>query len=72
MKKMKDYHDLYLKCDVLSLAEVFGKLKNNSLKNYESCPSHYFSAGVLSSDAVLKMTKIELEVIPDAGMYIFF
>ena len=23
MKKMKDYHDLYLKCDILLLADVF-------------------------------------------------
>ena len=30
---MKDYHDLYLKCDVLLLAEVFEKFRNNSLKN---------------------------------------
>ena len=25
MKTMKDYHDLYLKCDILLLADVFGK-----------------------------------------------
>ena len=29
---MKDYHALYLKCDVLLLADVFEKVRNNSLK----------------------------------------
>ena len=29
MKTMKDYHDLYLKCDVLLLADVFEKFKSN-------------------------------------------
>ena len=29
---MKDYHDFFLKCDVLLLADVFEKFKNNSLK----------------------------------------
>ena len=47
MKTMKDYHDLYLKCDVLLLADVFEKFRNNSLKNYGLCPSHYLSATVL-------------------------
>ena len=31
---MKDYHDNYLKCDVLLLADVFEKFRNNSLKYY--------------------------------------
>ena len=30
---MKDYHDLHLKCDILSLADVFEKFRNISLKN---------------------------------------
>ena len=30
MKTMKDYHDLYLKCDVLLLADVFKKFTNIS------------------------------------------
>ena len=34
MKIMKDYHDLDLKCDILLLADVFEKFRNNSLKNY--------------------------------------
>ena len=48
MKTMKDYHNLYLKCDVLLLADVFEKFRSNSLKNYGLCPSHYSSAPALS------------------------
>ena len=33
MKNMKYYHELYLKCDVLSLADVFKNFRNYSLKN---------------------------------------
>ena len=32
MKTMKDSHDLYLKCDVLLLANLFEKFRNGSLK----------------------------------------
>ena len=68
---MKDYHDLYLKCDVLLLANVFEKFRNNSLKNYKLCRSYYLSTPNLSWDAMFKMTKIELELIVDPNMYIF-
>ena len=72
MKAMKDYHYLYLKCDVLLLADVFEKFRNDNRKNYGFCPSHYLSAPGLSWDAMLKMRKIKLELIPDPDMYIFF
>ena len=72
MKTMKGYHDLYLKCDVLLLADVFEIFRNNSLKNYGLCPSHYLSAPGLSWDTMLKMTKIKLIIISDPDMYIFF
>ena len=72
METMKDYHELCLKCDVLSLADVFEKFRNNSLKNYGLCPSHYLRAPGLSWNSILRMTKIGLELIPDPDMYIFF
>ena len=62
---MKDYLVFYLKYDVFLLANVFEK---SSLKNYESCPSHSLSAQGLIWEATLKMTKIELELIPDPNM----
>ena len=67
---MKHYHDLYLKCDILQLPDVFEKFRSNSLKNYGLCPSHYLSAPALSWDAMHYMTKVEL--IPDPDIYIFF
>ena len=68
MKTMKDYHDLYFKCNVLLLADDFEKFRNNSVKVYGLCPSYYLSA--LAS--MLNMTKVKLELISDPDMYIFF
>ena len=69
---MKDYHNLHLKCEVLLLADVFERFRDESLKNYGLCPSHYLSASDLSWDAILNMTKVEFKLIPDPDMYIFF
>ena len=68
---MKDYCDFYLKCYVLLLA-VFEKFRNNSLKNCGLCPSHYLSTLGLCWDAMLKMTKIELELNSEPDMYLLF
>ena len=66
MKTMKDYHDLCLKCD------AFENIRNNSIKNYGLCPSHYLSARALSWYPMRIMTKVKLEFISDPAMYIFF
>ena len=63
---------MYFKSDALLLADVFEKFKNNSLKNYELCPSHYLSAQALNWDAMLNITKVKLELILDHDMYLFF
>ena len=69
---MKYSHDFYLKCDILLLDYVLEKFWNNSSNNCRLCPSHYLNAPGLSLDVMLKMTKIELELIPVPDMYIFF
>ena len=71
MKNMADYHDHYLKKDVLLLADVFEKFVDHCLKYYELDPCHYFSAPGLSWDAMLKMTGVKLEKISKIDQYLF-
>ena len=60
---MSDYHDLYLKTDLLLLADVFEKFINRCLDYYGLDPCHYFSSPGFSWDTMLKMTKIQLDLI---------
>ena len=71
MNTVGDYHDLYLKSDVLLLADVFEKFISTCLDYYGLDPCHYFSSPGLSWDAMLKMAKIELELISDTDMHLF-
>ena len=71
MKNMGDYHDHYLKNDVLLLADVFEKFIDTCSKYYGLDPCHYFSSPGLSWDAMLKMTDIKLEKISDIDKYLF-
>ena len=43
MKSLGDYHDLYLKADVLLLDDVFENFINTVLEYYGLDPSYYFS-----------------------------
>ena len=62
---MGDYHDHYLKKDVLLLADVFEKFVDTCFMR------HYFSSPGFSCDATLKMTGLKLEKIFDIDMYLF-
>ena len=71
MNSVSDYHDLYLKTDVLLLADVFEKFIKTYFNYNRLDPCHYFSSPGLSWDAMLKMTEIELELISDVDMHLF-
>ena len=71
MKIMGDYHDHYLKEDVLLLADVFERFIDTCLKLYKLDPCHYFSSPGLSWDEMLEMTSVELEKISDIDMYLY-
>ena len=71
MENMGDYHDHYLKRDVLLLVDVFGKFIDTCMKFYGLDPCHYLSSPGLSWDAMLKMTEIELKKTSDINMHLF-
>ena len=54
LKTMGEYHDLYLKSDILLLADVFENFRKTCLEYYKLDPAHYFSSPGLSWDSMLK------------------
>ena len=66
----KDFHNHYLKKDVLLLVDTFENFISTNLKYYNLDPCHYFSDPGLSWDAVLKMTEIELEKISNPDIHL--
>ena len=64
-----EYHDLYLKSDVLLLADVFENFRKISLKIYEwEDPVRFISVPGLAWQAVLKKTEVKLELLSDIDM----
>ena len=71
LRNFGQYHDLYLKSDVLLLADVFENFRKTCLEYYKLDPCHYFTSPGLSWDSMLKRTKIELELMTDIDMFQF-
>ena len=71
-KTIKDYHDLYLKSDVLLLADVFENFRVTCLKHYNLDPAHYYTSPGLAWDACLKTTGQHLELLSDYDMLMMF
>ena len=68
MKNVGDYHDHYLKKDVLLLADVFEKFIDTCLKVHVLDPCHYFSSRGLSWDAMLNITGIDMYLLIEKGL----
>ena len=58
IQDLEHYSDLYLKTDVILLAEVFENFRTNCLAAYELDPAHYYTTPGLSWDAMLKNTQV--------------
>ena len=67
-----DYHDLYLRTDVVLLANVYKAFKDTCLKHYKLDPAHFYTSPGLAWKACLKHTGIKLELLTDPDMLLMF
>ena len=68
-KSLLDYHNIYLKSDVLLLSDIWDNFRHVCHFNYGLDTSYYYTAPGLSWDAMLKITKILLELLTDVNMF---
>ena len=70
MKTFREYHDLYLKTDVLLLADVFENFRNICQNNYDLDPAWYYTSPGLAWKACLKKAGVELDLLSDPDMFL--
>ncbi len=71
MKTFEDYHDLYLKTDILLLADVCEAHKALAMYEYGLNPWFYVTTPSFAWRAMLKKTGIRLEPLLDIDIYNF-
>ncbi|XP_047029015.1 uncharacterized protein LOC124636862 isoform X1 [Helicoverpa zea] len=69
IQNMGMYTDLYLKTDVLLLADVFESFRITCKRYYNLDPAFYLTAPSLSFDAMLLKTGVKLELISDVEIF---
>ena len=68
-KTIKDYHDIYLKLDVLLLADIIENYRELSIKQMNIDPSYYISTPSFAYDCMLKDTSVKCDPLHDKSMY---
>ena len=62
---------MYLKTDICHLSDVFQKFSDFAYGTYNLDPRHSYTLPGFSWVSMLKMTKIELELISNSDMYLY-
>jgi hypothetical protein len=68
----QDYLELYLKCDVLQLADVFENFREMCLHDDGLDAVNYFTIPQLTWDSAFKSTSCTVDLLTDVDMYNFF
>lgn len=71
IQSLLDYTKIYLKTDVLLLADIFECFRSQCLQIYQLDPAHYCTTPGYTWDAMLKFTKVELELLTDIDQLLF-
>ena len=72
LQTLQDFHDIYLKIDILTLVDIFQEYRSRIHCYYKLEPLQYYTTPGISFDAALKFTGVELQLISDPDMYLFF
>ena len=68
IKNLAEYHDLYVQCDTLLLADVFVNFRDKCIIIYGLDPANCLSAPGLAWQACLKKAGVKLELLTDPDM----
>lgn len=68
---MGNYADLYLKVDVLLLADVFENFRMKCMEIYGLDPAHSYTLPGFAWNAMMKQTKVEMELMTSIDMVLF-
>lgn len=71
-KTLGEYQSLYNKCDTIILGDIFECFREVIMKYYALDPCNYVSSPGMAWDAMLKMTKVNLELVSDPAIYLMF
>ena len=72
IRNLRDYHNLYLKTDVIFLFNIFKAFRDTCLEHYDLDPAHFFTSPGLAWKACLKKTGIKLKLLTNPNMLMMF
>jgi hypothetical protein len=72
LANMLEYTILYNRLDVILLCEVMNAFHHFAYENFGLDCHAYISVPALAFDAALKMSKVEIELLDDVDMVLFF
>ncbi|XP_077260508.1 uncharacterized protein LOC143896480 [Temnothorax americanus] len=71
VRDLGEYSDLYLKTDVLLLADIFENFRDTCMASYGLDPAYYYTLPGYTWDAMLRYTGVRFELLTDIDIVLF-